>query len=170
MLIQCGNQFTADLIRECQNLPERAGNTADGSMELAVNRVMRVEKKLGVLRRFWLADQTAFVLWAAFSRAWGSGTCGQCVALCAGDAPSSLQSTIAEGVPNLNPGLGLHKLHSSTAHGDHQQVFIPGQNRKKLQVYLAPVIRQHIFYRTLILHCFNLQDIHMFSTYKCYGH
>lgn len=42
----CGNQSTAGLMRECQSLLVRTGNTADGSMELA-NRVMRVETKAG---------------------------------------------------------------------------------------------------------------------------
>lgn len=35
------------------------------------------KQKLGVLERFRLAGLTAFGLWAAFSKAWGSGVCGQ---------------------------------------------------------------------------------------------
>lgn len=47
VLIQCGNQLTAGLIRECQSLLLRAGNTGAGSVELVMHSVTRVETKAG---------------------------------------------------------------------------------------------------------------------------
>jgi len=108
-----------------------------------MSRVMRVEPKLGVLEKFWLAGFTAPGLWAVLPRAGGSGACRQHAALCAGDAPTWPQSASAEGAPNLNPGLGLHKLPSPTERRVHWQVSIPRHEAKKLQADFAPVIRQH---------------------------
>lgn len=149
VLTWCGNQFTAGLIGVRAACEGREHSRCVYRAVHAICVPQGWKQKLAVLERFQLADLTAFGLWAAFSRARESGICRQCAAPSAGDVPSLPQLAIAEGVPNLNPGLVILRLHHSTALRVHQQVSILGDKRKTLQVYFVPVIRQ----RRVGTHC-----------------